>query len=85
MGARKVVMFEIGPIGCIPSITRKGNIHGERGKCVEQVNEVASCFNQRLGPMLRNLTSSLQGSTFVLGEANWLGYDAINNPPKYGN
>ncbi|KAH7532806.1 hypothetical protein FEM48_Zijuj04G0061200 [Ziziphus jujuba var. spinosa] len=82
LGARKVIMFEIGPIGCIPSIIKKSN--NEKGKCVEEINELASYFNQRLRLMLKNLTSSLQGSTFVLGQANWLGYDAINNPSRYG-
>ncbi|PON58058.1 SGNH hydrolase-type esterase domain containing protein [Parasponia andersonii] len=41
-------------------------------------------FNQRLGTMLKNLTSSLQGSNFILVHAHWLGYDAIQNPSKYG-
>lgn len=76
-----MVTFEIGPIGCIPSIIKKNK---EKGKCAEEINELASYFNQRLGLMLKTLTSSLQGSTFVLGQANWLGYDAINNPSKYG-
>ncbi|XP_024023301.1 GDSL esterase/lipase 7 [Morus notabilis] len=80
LGARKVIMFELGPLGCLPSITRKRN-HGT--KCVEEINQLASYFNERLPPMLNNLTSTLQGSTFVLGHANWLAYDAIQNPTKY--
>ncbi|PON58057.1 Lipase [Parasponia andersonii] len=83
LGARKVVMFELGPIGCLPSITRKKDHNGE-SQCDEEVNEMIIDFNQRLGVMLKNLTSSLKGSTFVLGHANWLGYDAIKNPSKYG-
>lgn len=74
-------MFEIGPLGCLPSITRTRK-HG--GQCVEEVNQLASDFNERLRPMLNNLTSTLHGSTFVLGHANWLGFDAIQNPSKYG-
>lgn len=81
LGARKIVMFEIGPIGCIPSITRQ---HKHNGQCVEDTNQIVSFFNQRLPALLRNLTSTLQGSTFVLAQANFLGYDAIRNPPKYG-
>ena len=81
LGARKIVMFEIGPIGCIPSITRK---HKHDGQCVEETNQIVSFFNQRLPALLKYLTSTLQGSTFVLGQANFLGYDAIRNPSKYG-
>ncbi|KAK0585215.1 hypothetical protein LWI29_024768 [Acer saccharum] len=81
LGGRKMVFFELGPIGCIPSITRKQK---HSGKCVENTNQVISFFNNKLPGMLRNLTSTLQGSNFVLGHANWLGYDAVINPFKYG-
>ncbi|CAK7335245.1 unnamed protein product [Dovyalis caffra] len=81
LGARKVVMFEIGPIGCIPSMTRK-NIHD--GKCVENSNQLVAYFNDNLLGMLQNLTSTLPNSIFVLSHAHWLGYDAIINPSKYG-
>ncbi|KAL3624101.1 hypothetical protein CASFOL_032917 [Castilleja foliolosa] len=82
LGARKVIMFEIGPIGCIPSITRQLK---HDGKCAEEINQLAVMFNDHLAPMLENLTSTLQGSVFVLGHAHWLGYDAAINPSKYGN
>jgi hypothetical protein len=81
LGARKIVMFEIGPIGCIPSITRQ---HKHNGQCVEDTNQIVSFFNQRLPALLKYLTSTLQGSTFVLAQANFLGYDAIINPSIYG-
>ncbi|GER45275.1 GDSL esterase/lipase 7 [Striga asiatica] len=81
LGARKVIMFEIGPIGCIPSTTRQMK---HNGTCVEEVNQLAIMFNDNLAPMLQNLTSTLQGSTFVLGHGHWLGYDAAINPSNYG-
>ncbi|KAJ4707215.1 GDSL esterase/lipase [Melia azedarach] len=81
LGARKIVMFEIGPIGCIPSITRKTK---HNGQCVEEKNKLVSVFNNLLPPMLQNLTSTLKGSTFVYGHVNPLGYDAALNPSKYG-
>ena len=77
-------MFELGPIGCLPSITKKKN-HRSKSSCVEEINAMVRDFNKRLAVMLKNLTSSLQGSNFVLGHAHWLGYDAIQNPSKYGN
>lgn len=80
-GARKVLMFEIGPIGCIPSITRK---YKHDGQCVEDKNLLVSYFNNRLPAMLANLTATLEGSNFVLGHVHWLGYDAAVNPSRYG-
>lgn len=81
LGARKVVMFEIGPIGCIPSSTKQ---FSHNGLCAEDINQLAVIFNNQLASMLQNLTSSLEGSYFVLGHAYWLGYKAIINPSKYG-
>ncbi|KAK6154968.1 hypothetical protein DH2020_009216 [Rehmannia glutinosa] len=80
LGARKVIMFEIGPIGCIPSSTRQFK---HNGQCVEEINQLAIMFNNHLAHMLHNLTSTLQGSSFILGHAHWLGYDAAINPSKY--
>ncbi|KAF8012757.1 hypothetical protein BT93_I0800 [Corymbia citriodora subsp. variegata] len=81
VGARKFVVFEIGPVGCIPTIAKQSN-HG--GACDGGSNLLVSYFNQMLQPMLQNMTSSLAGSMFVLSRVNGLGYDAIINPSKYG-
>lgn len=75
-------MFEIGPIGCIPSFTKKLR---PNGRCNEDYNALAVIFNNQLSDMLKNLTSTLQGSAFILGHGHWLGYDAIINPSVYGN
>lgn len=82
MGARKIVVFEIGPIGCIPSITR--NIQ-HNGQCVEDVNQLALQFNDHLSTMLETLTSKLPGSDFILGRVHGIAYDAIKNPSTYGD
>lgn len=74
-------MFEIGPIGCIPLVAKT---HEHTGQCFEETNQLASYFNNRLPAVLNNLTYTLQGSIFVLGHANWLGYDAVLHPSKYG-
>ncbi|KAL3813511.1 hypothetical protein ACJIZ3_014779 [Penstemon smallii] len=81
MGARKVVMFEIGPLGCTPSITRKMK---HIGRCHSEVNNLAVLFNDQLAPMLQNLTSTLEGSSFILGHVHRLALDAVMNPSNYG-
>ncbi|KAJ8775331.1 hypothetical protein K2173_020335 [Erythroxylum novogranatense] len=82
LGVGKLVMLEIGPVGCIPSITR--NRANQNGKCDEESNQIVSYFNRKLPQMLRNLTSTLQASTLVQGRFGWLAYDAIMKPSNYG-
>ncbi|XP_031282242.1 GDSL esterase/lipase 7-like [Pistacia vera] len=81
IGVRKAITFEIGPLGCIPWITRN---HKQNGTCVEEKNQLVQYFNNRLPAMLKNLTTTLKGSNFVLGHAYWLVYDAAINPSEYG-
>ncbi|KAG9142467.1 hypothetical protein Leryth_018242 [Lithospermum erythrorhizon] len=81
LGARKIVVFEIGPLGCIPSIIRKS---AHIGLCVEQINNITSLFNVQLSLMLNNIRSILEGSDFILGHSFWISYDAIIHPANYG-
>ncbi|KAG8478040.1 hypothetical protein CXB51_027790 [Gossypium anomalum] len=82
LGARKIIMHEIAPLGCIPHYTRKYQV--VVGKCHEQTNQIVSYFNTKLHELLKSLTSTLQGSILVLARINSLGYDVITNPSKYG-
>lgn len=81
LGARKLIMLEIPPLGCIPHYTRRYEL---TGKCHEETNQIVSFFNSRLHPMLKNLTSTLRGGVFILAPINSLVYDLITNPSKYG-
>ncbi|GMH28880.1 hypothetical protein Nepgr_030723 [Nepenthes gracilis] len=83
LGARKVVVFELGPIGCVPYVVNRLK-YGHKEKCDDHVNELIFLFNHRLGNMVQRLSYTLKGSNFVLGRENRLGYDAIINPAKYG-
>ncbi|XWS75627.1 hypothetical protein CRYUN_Cryun01aG0107300 [Craigia yunnanensis] len=81
LGARKIIMLEIAPLGCIPHYTRKYELIGQ---CHEETNQIVSYFNNKLHAMLKNLTSTLQGSIFILARIHSLGHDSITNPSKYG-
>ncbi|XP_057447772.1 GDSL esterase/lipase 7-like [Lotus japonicus] len=81
LGARKIVIFEVGPVGCIPSVSKT---HPHKGFCNEESNQFVSYFNKRLATMAKDLTSRLRSSTFVIGHTNSGGYDVINNPTKHG-
>ncbi|MED6175557.1 hypothetical protein PIB30_079509 [Stylosanthes scabra] len=81
LGGRKIVMFEIGPLGCLPSISKT---HLHKGDCLEETNQIVSYFNEMLPSMLNNLTFTLPHSFFVLGRINSKVYDAVTNPTTYG-
>lgn len=75
-------MFEVGPLGCIPSISRQFK---HSGLCNEDINQLPVLFNNLLALMLQNLTSTLEGSDFIRGNIYQLSYDAITNPSNHGN
>jgi len=81
LGARKVLVSGVGPLGCIPSRLAKGSLDGS---CIASENELVVGFNAALKPLLLELTQTLPGSIFVYGNA----YDAvlglINNPNPEG-
>ncbi|OMP03045.1 Lipase, GDSL [Corchorus olitorius] len=81
LGARKIVTLEIPPLGCIPHFTRKYEL---TEKCHEETNQIVSYFNNKLPATLKELASTLPGSVFVLARIYSLGYNAVNNPSKYG-
>ncbi|OMO52613.1 Lipase, GDSL, partial [Corchorus capsularis] len=81
LGARKIVTLEIPPLGCIPHFTKKYEL---TGKCHEETNQIVSYFNNKLPATLKELTSTLPGSVFILARIYSLGYNAVNNPSKYG-
>jgi len=81
LGGRNIMISEIRPVGCMPRISR---VYPHAGPCVEELNQMVTCFNQRLPPLIKNLTSTLPASNFVLIRSNSIEYDAIRNPSKYG-
>ncbi|XP_020082135.1 GDSL esterase/lipase 7 isoform X1 [Ananas comosus] len=81
LGARKMLLVGIGPLGCIPS---QLSINNSTGACVERINELVMAFNKRLVPVMLELNSTLPGSFFVYENTYDSFYDIIKNPSKYG-
>ncbi|KAK6928045.1 GDSL lipase/esterase [Dillenia turbinata] len=75
MGFRKIIVFALGPIGCVPAIR---DLTSHTGPCVTKVNQYVARYNIQLAASLLKLTASLKGSTFVLG-----GGSAINITGKF--
>ncbi|XP_042487903.1 GDSL esterase/lipase 7-like [Macadamia integrifolia] len=81
LGARKFVVFNVTPLGCTPAELYLKNL---TSGCAEDVNQLVSLYNEGLPDMLQELNTSLQGSTFVLGDIYGFLYDLSQNPYKYG-
>jgi hypothetical protein len=82
LGARKIVLFELGPIGCFPMVRKKGE---QNARCDEDLNTVLTVFNGKLYYKLTDIASSLVGTTFIIAQTFKLIYDMVENPFEYGN
>ncbi|KAI3994097.1 hypothetical protein MKX01_012354 [Papaver californicum] len=64
LGGRKFEVYGIGALGCLPVILANVNPKSTT-PCAENVNNLVNIFNNGLAAKLQQLTSSLEGSTFV--------------------
>ncbi|XP_031501794.2 GDSL esterase/lipase 7-like [Nymphaea colorata] len=81
LGARKIIVANIGPLGCIPSQLAMADTDGS---CVERINRAVSAFNERLFELVKNINSTLPGSFFVYQDVYGIFSDIAANPQKYG-
>ncbi|XP_042518616.1 GDSL esterase/lipase 7-like [Macadamia integrifolia] len=82
LGARKFVVFEVGPIGCIPALTN--NSKGLIGGCIQELNNPVTTYNQQLSSLLKFLNSKLKGSIFSQAKAYSLLMLETNKATKTG-
>ncbi|WCJ35930.1 GDSL esterase/lipase At1g74460 [Euphorbia peplus] len=80
LGARQLMVFGLGPMGCIPL----QRVLSTSGGCQDRTNKLALNFNQASSNLLDSLSSKLPNATFKFGDA----YDVVNNvitsPTEYG-
>lgn len=81
LGARKVLVSAVGPIGCIPSRLALGS---PDGRCIASENEMAVGFNVALKSLLLELTQTLPHSLFLYGNVYDGVLEAIENPHAHG-
>lgn len=89
LGARKLVVVGLGPIGCMPSIITINGFTNTRTidsqGCVEEVDQMVSYFNDGLSEVIQNLRSTLPDFIISQGSIHQLIKDVLANPSKYGN
>ncbi|XP_042515963.1 GDSL esterase/lipase 7-like [Macadamia integrifolia] len=82
LGARKFLVFNISPIGCIPAMLKLKNL---TFGCANDINQLVSPYNEGFPNMLQELSTTLHGSTFVHGNINFpLSHFLNHNPFKNG-
>ncbi|RVW98047.1 GDSL esterase/lipase 7 [Vitis vinifera] len=81
LGARKMVLVGIGPLGCIPS--QLSMVSSNNG-CVDRVNNLVTLFNSRLIQLTSTLNASLPGSFFVYQNIYNIFSNMVRDPSKYG-
>lgn len=84
LGARKIVVANVGPIGCIPYIRDVNlNLYDEY-ECVTFPNELAQLFNAQLKSLVEELRTKLEGSLFVYADVYHIMEDILMNYKDYG-
>jgi hypothetical protein len=76
MGARKVVVVSLSPLGCLPfQLFKMGSLDGE---CIAEVNDLAIEYNAILADSLDGLRRHLPGAKLVYNDA-YLAFSNITN------
>lgn len=83
MGARKIFISNLGPLGCTPLMISLDNL--DNGSCVGFANGIISDFNTGLENMIKNkLQNQFLDARFVLSDNYAVLREVINNPAAYG-
>jgi GDSL-like Lipase/Acylhydrolase len=82
LDARKFVVANVGPIGCIPYQKTINNV--AENECVSLPNQLAKQYNGQLRELLAELNDNLPGAKFCLANVYDLVYELINNYKHYG-
>lgn len=69
LGARKIVVFDVPPAGCLPAVL---NAIGSPGPCVETVNRIIALYNEKLQDSYQILVLSLKDQNSFLGQPSIL-------------
>lgn len=80
LGARQLMVFGLGPMGCIPL----QRVLSTTGACQDRANKLALSFNQGTSKVLDDLSAKLPDANFRFGDAYNVVNDVITNPQKYG-
>ncbi|ONK72569.1 uncharacterized protein A4U43_C04F20780 [Asparagus officinalis] len=82
MGAKKIGVVGIPPIGCVPSQRTLGG--GIFRACATPQNQLATLFNSRVSTEIQRIKTKFPGTRLVLADIYGILYDIIQRPKNYG-
>uniref|UniRef100_A0A7N2LY62 GDSL esterase/lipase n=1 Tax=Quercus lobata TaxID=97700 RepID=A0A7N2LY62_QUELO len=82
LGARKIIVANVGPIRCIPYQRDINLATGD--ECVSFSNQLAQLFNAELKSLITDLSTNLQGSKFVYADGYSITENILKNYISYG-
>ncbi|RWR78383.1 GDSL esterase/lipase-like protein [Cinnamomum micranthum f. kanehirae] len=80
LGARQLIFFGLGPMGCIPL----QRVLSTSGACQEKTNQLAKDFNKAGSQLLLRLSKSLPNASFQFGDAYDVVENVISDPTNHG-
>ncbi|XP_066328838.1 GDSL esterase/lipase At5g33370-like [Miscanthus floridulus] len=81
LGARRVLVQGVGPIGCVPAELA---LHSLDGTCDPELQRAADMYNPRLMALLQDLNARHGGDVFVGVNMKRIHDDFIDDPKAYG-
>jgi phospholipase/lecithinase/hemolysin len=81
-GARKMVLFGLGQIGCSPNELAQNSPDGST--CVQRINSAIQIFNKKLKSLVNELNSNFADARFIFVDSYGIFQDIINSPSSYG-
>ncbi|KVI09026.1 GDSL esterase/lipase At2g23540-like [Cynara cardunculus var. scolymus] len=82
LDARKFIIGNVGPIGCIPYQKTINQLNED--ECVALPNQLALRYNSKLKDLIAQMNDNLPGATFVHANVYDLVMELITNYAKYG-
>ncbi|XP_022143413.1 GDSL esterase/lipase At5g37690 [Momordica charantia] len=80
LGARKMVLHGLGPLGCIPS----QRVKSRKGQCLKRVNQWVQEFNSKVQTLTATLNKHLPNAQLLFADTYSTVLDLITNPFAYG-
>ncbi|KAK9056785.1 hypothetical protein SSX86_024148 [Deinandra increscens subsp. villosa] len=85
LGARKVSLGGLLPMGCLPLERTTSFLTGNGGTCNKEYNKVALTFNEKLSGLVKRLNNELSGSKFVFSDPYPVYEQIFQKPSSFGN
>ncbi|KAI3927038.1 hypothetical protein MKW92_026860 [Papaver armeniacum] len=84
MGARKIAVANVGPVGCTPLEGALNPSYRKGDSCISFIDNAVILFNKKLKSLLLDLNSNLVGSKFLHADVYSILSHLISNYQSYG-